>query len=175
MQQLFELVAVAIGTYYAACFIQTVLHAQLGHDRRGGHVFRTHIRQHHAIYSDVFTSSEYLEEDESLTPLYLLPIVVVTALAFWILPLLLASTVLAVFMFSLWLHAYVHVQFHLEHSALSRFEWFRRRQQLHRIHHEIPNTNFGVLDFVCDRLLGTYREDLPAAQRPSSTLIESAS
>jgi sterol desaturase/sphingolipid hydroxylase (fatty acid hydroxylase superfamily) len=46
----------------------------------------------------------------------------------------------------------------VEPSSLERFAWFRRKQQLHFVHHLHANRNFAVIDFFWDRLFGTYRE-----------------
>jgi sterol desaturase/sphingolipid hydroxylase (fatty acid hydroxylase superfamily) len=35
--------------------------------------------------------------------------------------------------------------------------WFRRRQELHFVHHRHANSNFGVIHFFWDKILGTYR------------------
>ncbi len=55
------------------------------------------------------------------------------------------------------LHVYLDKQYHAEGSCLTRLAWFRRKQQLHFVHHLHANTNFAVIDFFWDRLLGTYR------------------
>ena len=39
----------------------------------------------------------------------------------------------------------------------TRFAWFRHKQQLHFVHHLHADSNFAVIDFFWDRLLGTYR------------------
>ena len=50
---------------------------------------------------------------------------------------------------------------------LERFAWFRRKQQLHFVHHLHANSNFAVIDFFWDRLLGTYRApDEATPERP---------
>jgi len=165
--RIIEFGVAVVVTHYLACFIQTVLHARLGHHRSGGHFFRAHLRNHHAIYSRVFTAVRYVGEDQSLTAYYLMPIGLCSAVAFWLLPTALAATVVAAFLASLGLHVYLHVQYHLDHSILDSFRWFRRRQRLHRVHHEQPNRNFGVVEFFWDRVLGTYsEEEIPMAEVP---------
>jgi sterol desaturase/sphingolipid hydroxylase (fatty acid hydroxylase superfamily) len=159
-----EVLAVALGTYYLAALIQTVLHQALGHHRQGGKFFRAHLGNHHAIYSRIFTTKSYIDEDESLTVYYLAPVAICSALAFWLLPLPFAVTVLSAFLFSFTAHVYVHVQYHLEDSVLERSRWFRRRRYLHQLHHEQPNRNFGVMEFFWDRLLGTYTSTSIAAR-----------
>ncbi len=53
-------------------------------------------------------------------------------------------------------HYYIDNQYHVAGSWLSRFSWFRQKQQLHFIHHRHGDCNFAVIDFFWDRLLGTY-------------------
>ena len=54
-------------------------------------------------------------------------------------------------------HVYLDKQYHTEASRLARFGWFKRKQQLHFVHHLHANSNFAVIDFFWDRLLRTYR------------------
>ncbi len=46
---------------------------------------------------------------------------------------------------------------HAQETKLVRFAWFGRKQQLHFVHHVHADSNFAVIDFFWDRLLGTYR------------------
>ena len=68
---------------------------------------------------------------------------------------------LAAMSLSFYGHVYIDKQYHVAGSWLGRFSWFRRRQQLHFLHHRHANYNFAVIDFFWDRLLGTYRTSLP--------------
>jgi sterol desaturase/sphingolipid hydroxylase (fatty acid hydroxylase superfamily) len=56
---------------------------------------------------------------------------------------------------------YAHVHFdkayHVEGSKLARLAWFRRKRDLHFVHHLDADSNFAVIDFFWDKLLGTYR------------------
>jgi hypothetical protein len=40
---------------------------------------------------------------------------------------------------------------------IQRFAWFRRKQELHFVHHRHANCNFAVIHFFWDTILGTYR------------------
>jgi len=51
---------------------------------------------------------------------------------------------------------HVHTQYHLNHSWLRRFGWFDRKRELHFVHHRDASKNFGVIEFVWDRVFGTY-------------------
>lgn len=64
---------------------------------------------------------------------------------------------LAAMSLSFYGHVYIDKQFHVTGSWLGRFSWFRRKQQLHFVHHRHANCNFAVIDFFWDRILGAYR------------------
>ena len=64
---------------------------------------------------------------------------------------------LAAMSLSFYGHVYLDKQYHLAGSWLDRFSWFKRKQQLHFIHHRHADCNFAVIDYFWDRLLGTYR------------------
>ena len=55
-------------------------------------------------------------------------------------------------------------------SRLQRFAWFRRKQELHFVHHRHANSNFAVIHFFWDRILGTYRRPDAAQTQANGTL-----
>jgi hypothetical protein len=57
----------------------------------------------------------------------------------------------------------VKLKYHVGGSRLQRFAWFRRKQALHLVHHRHADSNFAVIDFFCDRILGTDRRPDPGA------------
>ena len=59
---------------------------------------------------------------------------------------------------SFYAHVFFDKEYHVAGSPLERFAWFRRMQQLHFVHHLHANSNFAVIDFFWDRILGTYRK-----------------
>jgi len=58
---------------------------------------------------------------------------------------------------SFYVHLYFDKHYHVAGSWLGRFAWFRRKQQLHFLHHRHADCNFAVVDNFWDWLLGTYR------------------
>ena len=58
---------------------------------------------------------------------------------------------------SFYVHLYFDKHYHVAGSWLGRFAWFRRKQQLHFLHHRYADCNFAVVDNFWDWLLGTYR------------------
>jgi hypothetical protein len=77
-------------------------------------------------------------------------------------------------------HVYLDNQYHIAGSPLLRFAWFRRKQQLHFVHHTYGNSNFALIDNFWDRLLGTYRNpdagdvDLGRSRTPCGDTISCA-
>src|SRR5208283_1703954 len=64
---------------------------------------------------------------------------------------------LAAMSISFYVHLYFDKHYHVAGSWLGRFAWFRRKQQLHFLHHRHADCNFAVVDNFWDWLLGTYR------------------
>ena len=75
----------------------------------------------------------------------------------WILPLDLFIVQLIAMSISFFVHLYFDKHYHVTGSWLGRFAWFRRKQQLHFLHHRYADCNFAVVDNFWDWLLGTYR------------------
>jgi hypothetical protein len=63
---------------------------------------------------------------------------------------------------------FFYKEYHVEGSRLQKFAWFRRKQELHFVHHRHANTNFTVVHFFWGRILGTYRSPNAALARQSS-------
>jgi sterol desaturase/sphingolipid hydroxylase (fatty acid hydroxylase superfamily) len=58
---------------------------------------------------------------------------------------------------SFYAHVFFDKEYHVEDSRLRRYAWFRRKQELHFVHHRHADSNFAVIEFFWDRMLGTYR------------------
>jgi sterol desaturase/sphingolipid hydroxylase (fatty acid hydroxylase superfamily) len=147
-----------VATHLTISCSQTLLHYWLGHRRLGGLFFRNHINFHHTYYArGHLASADYHGDDGNNTPFFLIPTMLVGTVVFFLLPLglFLAMAVTAAVSFGA--HVYFDKAYHIEGSMLERFAWFRSMQQLHFVHHLHANSNFAVIDFYWDRLLGTYR------------------
>src|SRR6267154_580723 len=137
---------------------QTLFHRYLGHSRLGGRFFKNHIEFHHVHYAgDHVVSTHYLDNGDNNTLFFLIPVVLVVGLSYLFLRLDLLVVQFAAMSLSFCGHYYLDNQYHVAGSWLGRFSWFRRKQQLHFIHHRHANCNFAVIDYGWDRLLGTYR------------------
>jgi len=152
------LVLTAVGTHLVISFSQTLLHRCLGHRRMGGFMFRNHINFHHTYYArGHLASSAYRGGEGNNTPFFLIPTVLVGGALFFALPLPLFLVMVGASAASFYAHVFFDKEYHVEGSPLGRFAWFRRKQQLHFVHHLHANSNFAVIDFFWDRVLGTYR------------------
>jgi hypothetical protein len=148
---------VAVSTHYLVSFCQTVFHQRLGHRRLGGQLFRNHVRWHHVYYAkDHMVSDTYLSEQGNNTAFFLIPTAAVAVALWWVLPTYLFVVHIGAVALSFYAHVYLDAQYHVAGTWLARFGWFRRRQQLHFVHHRHASANFAVIDFFWDRLLGTF-------------------
>src|SRR3954452_14196956 len=119
---------------------------------------KNQVHFHHAHYSgDHIVSVHHGNNGGNNTPFFLIPTVLVVGLSYLIMRFDLFVVQLAAMSLSFYGHVYLDKQYHLAGSWLDRFSWFKRKQQLHFIHHRHANCNFAVIDYFWDRLLGTYR------------------
>ena len=161
----------AIGAHLVSSAGQTLLHRWLGHRRWSGRFFRNHINFHHAYYArGHLTSAVYLGEEGNNTPFFLIPLLLVGGGLFFLVPPELFAAVALGGAASFAAHVYFDKVYHVSGTPLERFAWFRRKQQLHFVHHLHANSNFAVIDFFWDRLLGTYRapDEDPPERAPDS-------
>ena len=153
------LLATAIVTYLIVSFGQTLMHYKLGHRPIGGKLFRNHINFHHSYYSrDHLVSRTYLDDEGNNTPFFLIPVLLVGACSYFLLPLDLFVTEVLACAASFYAHVFFDKEYHVDGSWLRRFAWFRRKQELHFAHHRHAGCNYAVIDYFWDRLLGTFRE-----------------
>jgi hypothetical protein len=154
------LLLTAVVTHLLMSFSQTLMHYRLGHRRLGGIFFRNHIQFHHVHYSnDHLASPVYIKHDGdgNNTPFFLILVTCILSATYLLFPLgvFIIQIIAATVSFSA--HVYLDNQYHISGSRLLRFAWFRRRQQLHFVHHTHGDSNFALIDNFWDRLLGTYR------------------
>jgi sterol desaturase/sphingolipid hydroxylase (fatty acid hydroxylase superfamily) len=162
------ILATALITHLVISFGQTFMHSRLAHHPRGGKLFRNHINFHHSFYSpDHLVSETYSGKEGNNTPYFILPVCLAGIGTWFLLPLDLFVVQVAVCAVSFYAHVFFDKEYHVEHSKLRRFAWFRRKQELHFVHHCHADSNFAVIDFFWDRALGTYRK--PDAPDPASS------
>jgi sterol desaturase/sphingolipid hydroxylase (fatty acid hydroxylase superfamily) len=148
----------AVATHLAMSFGQTLIHYKVAHHPIGGTIFRNHLNFHHAHYSDDhLVSQTYLGDEGNTTPYFLIPISLVGGCVYFLLPLSLFVVMVVASAASFYAHIFFDKEYHSERSRLRHFAWFRRKQELHFVHHRHADSNFAVIHFFWDRILGTYR------------------
>lgn len=153
-----------VATHLVMSFAQTLMHYKLGHHPIGGNFFRNHINFHHTHYSkDHLVSRTYLGKEGNNTPFFFIPVILVGGAAYFFLSLNLFIALIIACAASFYAHVLFDKEYHVEGSWLLRFAWFRRKQELHFVHHRHEDSNFAVIHFFWDRILGTYRR--PDAKR----------
>jgi sterol desaturase/sphingolipid hydroxylase (fatty acid hydroxylase superfamily) len=148
----------AVATHLVMSFGQTLIHYKVAHNPMSGKIYRNHLGFHHTHYSDDhLVSGTYLGDEGNTTPYIFIPVLLVGGCAYWYLPLKLFVVMVVAGAASFYAHVFFDKEYHSERSRLKRFPWFRRKQELHFVHHRHGNTNFAVIHFFWDRILGTYR------------------
>jgi hypothetical protein len=157
LDQLFGCSTVAIATYYFASFIQTVFHRIFGHTRRIGAVYDVHVGGHHARYQGKLLTAKWIPSERHVMWYYAIPFGPMLVVAFVLLSRISFAIHTAALAWTIWWHIYLHKHYHLHGSWFVRFEWFRKKRALHFIHHRSDQKNFAIVEYVWDRLLGTYQ------------------
>ena len=158
LRELPLIVVIAAATHLVVSFSQTLLHSKLGHHPMGGKFFRNHINFHHTHYSkDHLVSATYLDDEGNNTPFFFIPVFAAGACMYFLLPVDLFVVLVVACAASFYAHVFLDKEYHVEGSRLLRFAWFRRKQELHFVHHRHAKSNFGVIHFFWDKVLGTYR------------------
>jgi len=161
----------AVATHLVMSFAQTLMHYKLGHHPMGGKFFLNHINFHHVHYcKDHLVSRTYLGDEGNNTPFFFIPVLLVGACTYLVLPVDLFLAQLVACAASFYAHVFFDKEYHIEGSRLQRFAWFRRKQELHFVHHRHANSNFAVIHFFWDRILGTYRRPDAAQTQANGTL-----
>ena len=115
----------ALATHLIMSFAQTLMHYKLGHRPMGGKFFRNHINFHHTYYSkDHLVSRTYLGNEGDNTPFFFIPVLLVGACTYLLLPfdLFVVQVVACAASF------YAHVFFDREyHVVLLRYKLLRAR------------------------------------------------
>jgi hypothetical protein len=165
-------VIIAVATHLVTSFGQTLIHYKLAHHPMGGRLFHKHVNFHHVHYSkDHLVSPIYLGDEGNITPFFFIPVFLVGACTYFVLPTDLFVVQAIACAVSFYAHVYFDTEYHVEGSRLQMFGWFRRKQELHFVHHRHANSNFAVIHFFWDRILGTYREPRVRAAAALPALI----
>src|SRR5258706_8006648 len=151
-------VMTAVATHLVMSFVQTLMHSKLGHHRMGGRFFRNHIDFHHTSYSEEhLVPRRYRGEEGNNTPFFFIPVALVGAATYFVLPLDLFVVQVIACAASFYAHVFFDKEYHVEGSWLRRFGWFRRMQAVPFSHHQHAACNVPVVHFFLDPQLRTTR------------------
>jgi len=139
---------------------QTLMHWKLGHRPMGASSSATTLISITPYYSkDHPSHGPYLGDEGNNTPFFFILCFFVGACTYLLLPFdLFVLQVVACAASVLRARLFSTRNTTLEGSRLQRFAWFRRKQELHFVHHRHANCNFAVIHFFWDRILCTYRK-----------------
>ena len=94
---------------------------KVAHHPIGGKLFRNHINFHHTHYADDhLVSSTYLGDEGNITPYFLIPVFLVGAHAYFLLPLNLFVVMVIASAASFYAHVFFDKEYHVEGSLASR-------------------------------------------------------
>src|ERR1700738_1803552 len=97
------------------------MHYGLGHRRLGGIFFRNHIHYHHVHYSkDHLVSLVHIKNDGNNTPFFLIPVALMIASTYFILPIVVFAVQIITAVVSFSAHVFLDKQYHMVGSPLSR-------------------------------------------------------
>jgi hypothetical protein len=148
----------AVATHLVMSFGQTLLHYRIAHHPMGGRLFRNHNNFHHTHYSEAhLVSATNVGGEGNITPYFFIPIFLVGACTYLVLPADLFAILVVACAASFYAHVFFDNEYHSQRPRLRRFAWFRRKQELHFVHHRHGESNYAVIHFFWDRILGTYR------------------
>lgn len=147
----------AAGAHYFASLVQVLCHRAFGHRRTIDKLYRVHAKGHHAKYpAEQLRSSTWIPNEEHITWYYAFAFAPFIFASYLVAPLDIFSVFVTSLGASVWMHIYLHRQYHLEATWLTKFKWFRRKQYLHFVHHRRVHRNYAILEFFWDKLLKTY-------------------
>ncbi len=153
-------------TYLFVTFFGYVVHRSL-HQPWMGRFNKMHMTHHLKLYppSDYY-SEEYRDPGKDSTAKFFafttLPVfaIVILLAIFGVLSKLVLFVVLVEMVILGWMHDYLHDSFHITNHWLSRTllieKLFNYWNKLHFNHHVNMQTNFGIFDFVWDKLFKTF-------------------
>jgi len=165
----YSLVLTVVLAYELACLVQTLLHRFVGHRPTIPWIFVNHTQSHHYLYTELtFEQTAYQDDENSVTYTFVPVVTLLDAIAYWLLPIDLAVATIATIMLTFAANVYLHLHYHLKDSWLLRFVWFKKLKELHCVHHIDQRTNYGVINLVWDRAMGTFASATPRSLRANN-------
>jgi sterol desaturase/sphingolipid hydroxylase (fatty acid hydroxylase superfamily) len=150
------LVAVLLGFFIFEAF-GYVIHRLL-HTKWMGPLHRAHMTHHLVKYPPTdYLSETYRSAGADNTTLrFIVAGVALAAGLIYLLPLWLCLPLLMELALVGYVNHYIHDNSHIRGHWMERYGFFRRWREIHYQHHLRMETNYGIITFGMDRLVGTY-------------------
>lgn len=130
------------------------------HRRWAGPLWRVHQAHHREYVPRRMVSDAYHGGASSRTTVAVWAVVVCAlGIVMWLcLPLRLAAPLFAEAVAFAFVSDWIHDATHVREHRLDRYRWFRHLRAAHAVHHANQRLNLGIISFVMDRVVGTYRD-----------------
>jgi hypothetical protein len=110
----------AVATHLVMSLGQTLIHYKVAHHPMGGNIFRNHIDFHHTHYSKHhLVSPTYLGDEGNTTPYFFIPVFLVGACAYFLLPLNYFVVMAIASAASFYAHVFFDKEYHFAYSTPS--------------------------------------------------------
>lgn len=152
---------IAVAAHYFASLVQIVGHRIFGHKPTIAKLYRVHANGHHAKYPPArLRSRVWIPNEEHITWYYALAFAPFVLVVYSLAPADVFGAFVLSLLASVGIHVYLHRHYHLQVTWLARFQWFRRKQRLHFIHHRYVHKNYAIVEFFWDKLMKTYCDEI---------------
>ena len=142
-------------TYVFMITFENAIH-KASHHKRSGQLYRWH-KLHHKDYPVTRLESDIYIDSTGWFSNIFARYILCSLFLFYIVSshrvFLIISTESLSYSF---LITYLHEQFHLKHSWLLQYRWFRRHKRKHLLHHMKQDKNFSFLTTNIDKLQNSY-------------------
>lgn len=155
---------IIFATFFFGNLLGYLVHVSL-HYKWTGKLHRMHMKHHEELYPHYdYLSISYRNAGSSNSVYIFVPIltVIVFSLLFifyllglniWLIGLIIVESIIIG-----WIHNYLHDQFHVTPNWLEKFNFFQKWRYFHYIHHINPKVNYGIFDFLWDKVFGTFQK-----------------
>ena len=156
------------STWYLYHLIEYYLH-KLGHNRNyGSYIYKIHTDHHKIHYpiSKLMDTKPYRTGYTYSIPdgmfAYGPPFIVLLSSLYFCVDICIELSTYVTIVFELLLLAYlsdyIHTEIHTDGSWLEKYYWFKRKRELHLLHHKKVIKNMNIIDHTFDKVNDSYKE-----------------
>jgi len=144
-----------INTYYFINLGEYILH-KISHNKNFGFLYKWH-HYHHVIEFPYYQlTTDIYPQTNKLENIYIYFIILWWIVMYYILEFYYFNILfIESLIYVIWIDK-MHESYHLNNSIFEKFEWFRKKKELHLLHHKKTFLNLNLFDFTSDKLLKTY-------------------